>query len=127
MDERRPTDDGYRGLLRNTETGQVLYANAETSRMPKYERVLTADQQGTAEVSKTEPLAEEVEEAVEVAVNEGAMAVDDLIKQAKATSDKDELKVLGAQLGVKLTQNMNIETMRDRIEKQAELISSAGE
>jgi hypothetical protein len=43
---------------------------------------------------------------------------EDLIKIVMASDDKDELVQIGADLGVRLTKNMNVSTMQGHIEKK---------
>lgn len=132
MAERRPTDDGYRGWLYNPETGRKFRANSTTSRRTDLERISGPDAKPIFHTSKPEKAVQampeaEVKEAVEANSSDAADAIADLLEQAqKADKDKTVLKTIGAQLGVKLTQNMNAETMLDRIETQVELIQAAG-
>lgn len=127
----RDQDDGYRGLLRNPETGRVFKANATTARRSDLERISSADDEAIVETSRDVEVeapaeAPKVDEA-EAQASDANAALDDLLQQARDTDDKNKLKVLGAQVGVKLSQNMNVETMQDRIESQVAVIRSAGE
>lgn len=127
-------DDGYRGWLRNPVNGRVFRANAITARRTDLLRIASPfDTESRVETSRAKDIpAQEViqprkpspeEEAKQA--SEAEQAIKDLLLQARGTKDKGELKVIGAQLGVKLTSTMNPETMRDRIEKQVEAIQAA--
>ena len=132
----RPKDDGYRGLLYNPATGRYFMANAVTARRKDLERVEKVGERGATVVASKDdedtlaPVVEtpeETESAVKANVAEANEAMKDILAQAKSTSDKQELMALGAQVGAKLTKNMNPETMVDRIEKQVAAILAATE
>lgn len=127
--ERKP-DDGYRGLLRNPLTGRVFKANHVTARRSDLERVrgpLPEDAEPVVVTGSDNVPAVTAapEEQVTTDSSAASDALNELLQQARLAEDKAQLKSIGAQLGLKLTANMNVKTMRDRIEKQVEEINLA--
>lgn len=128
-------DDGYRGWLKNPQNGRVFKANSVTARRTDFVRISSPFEEARVETSRrakdipaqevVQPRKVEAEDDIQQPGSEAEQAMDDLLEQARASKDKTELKVIGAQLGVKLTSTMNPETMRDRIEKQVEAIKAA--
>ena len=153
----RVDDDGYTGLLLNPNTGQVLYANAALNQDPFYIRVdsvegsaakvktskpvivsqerHTGDEKHVGDEIEVEAPEEEAGPVIEptpdldVSVDQdsGEMALLTILAEANGTKDKSALKTIGASIGLKLTNNMNVSTMQSRIEKQVEEIRSASE
>ena len=127
--KRRDVDDGYRGWLYNPESKRYFRANATTARRTDLERVSSPDAEPTTFASKPEEpvVTPEVEEEVSANNDEASEALSEIAANAKLSDDKAELKALGSQVGVKLTNSMNPETMRDRIVEQVATIKAATE
>jgi len=132
-------DDGYRGLIKNPDTGQILFATASTACDPFYERIAHADQKPAIKASKTVAPAATIEEPEapaapvieatpeeEVSTDEadGDFALITLLAEAKGCKDKAALKQMGETVGVKLTMAMNPSTMRERIAAQINKIQA---
>ena len=137
-------DDGYRGLVRNPDTGQVLYASRSMAMNRNLERIDSLDQRPAVKTSKPVQLVETIvdsrtpapeeadvveestpEEEVSTEAEAGEFALVTVLAEAGATDDKAVLKELGAGIGVKLTLAMNPATMKERIEKQVKDIRYA--
>ena len=122
-------DDGYDGWLYNPENGRTFKANRHLNKIKEYERVDGPDDKGAKVTVSKKPDHEEVAAVVEEApaddASEAQSALDDIMVEASATEDKTELKVLGAQIGLKLAATMNVSTMRERIKAQVDAIASA--
>jgi hypothetical protein len=126
----RDKDDGYRGLLRNPETGRIFKANAITAKRTDLERITSPDDAPTVKASRKEtaPAEVAVEESgptVNEMIEEAEVALDDLLEEARSSEEKVRLMAIGGQLGVKLTKNMTVDTMKDRIETQVVTIKAA--
>lgn len=126
-------DDGYRGLLRNPETGRTFLANQHTVRRFDLERVDTPDQVAKVETSKPAVPVKKSKRVVEAEVaavvasneSEAAAAMDAMAVEAENTTDKSELKDIGGRIGLKLSGAMNVDTMKHRIAQQILAISDA--
>ena len=143
MGTKRIEDDGYRGLGRNPKTGQILYAGVGTATDPFFERIESADDQPVVKAgrgnvrlreklvdnsTKPEPVIEPTPEVETITESESAeMALVSLQAEVSACNDKPTLKGIGKTLGLKLTNNMNVSTMRDRIENQIDSVRAASD
>lgn len=127
------TDDGYRGLLRNPKTGRVFKANRVTAKRNDLERVRMADEEGEAVTGKDnvvdnkKAVGKTPEPTSSIDSSEADEALKELLDQAEGTDDKELLKSIGAQIGIKLTAAMSEKTMRQRIKKQVDAISATGD
>jgi len=122
--QQREVDDGYRGLLRNPETGRTFYANAHTALRYDLERIESKDQTAFVSTSKPAIPKKDREVAQVVAKNEddATEALTKLAADVEATDDKQELKALAKTIGLKFTINMNVDTMKHRIARQIDAI-----
>lgn len=118
-------DDGYRGLLLNPATGQVFLANEYTATRPDLVRVKSVDDKPVVVKSVDAVVADAKEPESDDSdddSSEAKAAMDELMARVEATDDKEALKAMGAEVGLKLSGTMSEATMRDRIAKQVELI-----
>lgn len=142
----RRTDDGYDGLIMNPDTGQIMQSSSELNQDPFYIRVDGPGAKPLVKASKAVSVEKHVgdieaeeEEAkapvveptpeVEYSVDDDAaeLALTSLQAEAAGTKDKSALKTIGASLGLKLTNNMNVSTMQSRIGNQIDEIRAASE
>jgi hypothetical protein len=137
-------DDGYRGLIRNPETGQVMYASRSMAMNRNLERIDSIDQKPAVKTSKPVRLVEEIvnegereaqeqvveatpEEEVSTGGDDAEFALVSIEAEVGASNDKDTLKAIGGNIGVKLTKAMNVATMKERILAQVAEIRAASE
>jgi hypothetical protein len=137
-------DDGYRGLIRNPETGQVMYASRSMAMNRNLERIDSIDQKPAVKTSKPVRLVEEIvndgereaqeqvveatpEEEVSTGGDDAEFALVSIEAEVGASNNKDALKAIGGNIGVKLTKAMNVATMKERILAQVAEIRAASE